>query len=645
MSGIVGIFDFDRESPVQDELDRMVDGLAFFGKDGRGAWAEPGIGLGHLLHRVTPEDVFDRQPLREADTGRVIVADCRLDNRDELARSLDLPPPATAQLADSALILMAYRRWGTDCPQRLLGDFAFAIWDPGPRQLLCARDHLGIRPLFYHRGPRFFAFANGIQGLFALPRVPRRLNEGKLREFLVDLHADTVSSQWEGIARLPPGHRLVVTADGLRVERYWEPGQAAPIRFARDQDYVEAFQEVFRESVACRLRSLRPVGSELSGGLDSSSVATVAAGLLQTRGQRLPTFSWIPEAGYVVPRGNPNRILDESPLIRTIFAEHDTIEPTFVDASDQTLLATLAEVHKTAQAAVRNVPIFLWWRATRQLAQTRGLGVLLTGIGGNLTFSYDGSRLLADLAAAGQWRSFARAIRDYRAASGRPWHGVLRQQVLRPLLGGPQWWPGRRGRPGWNWRYSAVRMTPATQGQLVARFRELGRDPDFRFTRDQGDLRVLLMTRDLLTATLDHLYALDAAWGLETRHPGLDRRLVDFCLSLPLDQYLHRGQTRALIRRAMAGTLPDAVRLNPIKPVQGVSWHLQFDREQQAIQAATAALRHSATADRVLELDALESLAARWPRDWQDPKSVAVYQYRFLRGFAMGQFIRCFEGG
>ena len=153
-----------------------------------------------------------------------------------------------------------------------------------------------------------------------------------------------------------------------------------------------------------------------------------------------------------------------------------------------------------------------------------------------------------------------------------------------------------------------------------------------------------MLARGLLTASADHLYAFDAFSGVESRHPALDRRVVDFCLSIPLEQYLLKGQTRSLIRRAMSGVLPEPVRMNQRAVIQGASWHLHFDQEKPDIQAETRKLNHSETARRVLNCSMLETLASEWPRDWSDPGTVATYRLRFLRGLAVGRFLRWFEG-
>ena len=646
MSGIAGIVDFGKGLALQDEISRLADGLSFFPSDRRGLWRGEAVALAHLLLRVTPEDVYDQQPLVDRQTGSTIVADCRIDNREELARMLDISPESCARLPDSAFILHAYRRWGTDCPIRLLGDFSFAIWDSRKKQLFCVRDPMGMRSFLYHPGDRFFAFSNRAHGLFGSPSIPRRLDENKLLEFLVDLHADQVGTQWQGIKRLPAGHAMTVDANGVRQAQYWRPGTAAPIRFAKDEDYVEAFMEVFRQSIACRLRSQKPVAASLSGGLDSSSIAVVAAGLLKERGQKLLTFSWVPREGYVFPRNKRSGVCDETPNIQAILAHCDNLDARFFNASEKSLLGSFDHLYAVTQGILRNSSNYRWWSSMQEQIAASGAQVMLTGIGGNMTFSYTGRRFLADLAGRGHWLRLWREMRLYAQIQQRSMRSILKQDVVRPLMPRQimrlyarfrQW---QRG----NWGYTLARLSPERQSQLRARYKALCRNAEYLVTRDLGDERIWMLTQDLITSSLDHTNALDASLGVEMRAPGMDRRLVDYCLAIPLDQYLHQGQPRALIRRAMLGFLPESVRVDHTRGLQGADWHLYFDEEKEEICREVERMAKSDAVRHLLDLDAMQAMTAVWPKDWAGADGGMQYRYKLLRGLAMGRFVRWFNG-
>src|SRR3989442_1004237 len=218
-------------------------------------------------------------------------ADARIDNRAELCSVLSAPSTVT----DAELILQAYARWGERCPEHLLGDFAFALWDARRGFLFCARDHFGVKPFYYHHRPgRLFAFASEIKGLLVLSDVPRRLNETRVADYLVPLLEDKEITFYEGIVRLPPAHHMTVSRDGVRIEQYWALDPDREIRMKSDGEYAAAFREIFTEAVRCRLARPIPVGSMLSGGLDSSSIVFVAPKLLAEDGSReLHTFSAI----------------------------------------------------------------------------------------------------------------------------------------------------------------------------------------------------------------------------------------------------------------------------------------------------------------------------------------------------------------
>ena len=170
MSAIFGILRFDTNHVSHDDLEWMASALARRGPDGRQFVTAGAVGLGHCLMHVNAEDRFEVQPLYDPETDVTLVADCRIDNRQELAGILGIAHARLSRTPDSAFILHAYKKWGAECATHLLGDFAFAVWDGRARKLLLARDQMGQRYVHYHCNSKFFVFATEIKGLWISPR-------------------------------------------------------------------------------------------------------------------------------------------------------------------------------------------------------------------------------------------------------------------------------------------------------------------------------------------------------------------------------------------------------------------------------------------------------------------------------------------
>jgi asparagine synthase (glutamine-hydrolysing) len=216
MSGIVALY-HRRGQPVAAELEPMLAALAHRGPDGVHTWRDGAVGLGHLLLRTTPDAPGAIQPLVAGELA--ITADARLDNRAELIQALRMDERPAHELADAALLLAAYAKWGERCVDHLLGDFAFAVWDGRTRELFCVRDHLGVRPFYYHATPARFACASEIKALLSLPDVTRTVDDGRVAEFLALLESEGKDATcFQEIRRLPPGHWLRVTPDALTVQ-------------------------------------------------------------------------------------------------------------------------------------------------------------------------------------------------------------------------------------------------------------------------------------------------------------------------------------------------------------------------------------------------------------------------------------------
>jgi len=561
MSAIFGIFHRDGRPVNPEELARMQAALAHRGPDGAGAWHDGPAGLGQLMLHTTPESLNEHLPLLSRDGRLALTADARLDNRDELIAALDLRDRPAARLADSELILAAYERWGERCVERLLGDFAFAVWDRREQQLFCARDHMGVKPFYYYYSDRLVAFASEIKGLLALPQVPRRLNEVCVADHLALLFEDPCITFYQDIVRLPAATTLLVTAAQQRTQRYWTLDPTYELRLGSDQEYAEAFRAIFSEAVRCRLASAYPVGALLSGGLDSSSIACTARDLLGAQGRDpLHTFSAVfPDLPESERRRIDERVFRDTVLASGAFVAHE------IRADQLSPMGDLARMHWHQDEAFFGPNLYIHW-ALHGAARQQGVRVLLDGTDGDTTVSHGWERL-AELARRGRWWQLYQqadaCARHYR--SSRWW--FIAQLGFAPLVPEPVTaaWQTLRGRrqPPWGDR-SVIHPDFARRiglAERVAAFSRPTRNP-WRSARQK---HAAALSSPLLSSTLELADKVAAGCGIEARYPFFDRRLIEFCLSLPVEQKLHNGWDRIVMRRAMEGVLPPVVQWRKIK--------------------------------------------------------------------------------
>lgn len=610
MSAIVGICYPDGRSVDPATLRRMVDILAHRGPDGAGVWCDGPVGLGHRMLWTTPESLHEHLPLRSHRGDLVITADARIDNRDELIAILELGARPAGAISDSELILAAYERWGARCPEYLLGDFAFAVWDARQQTLFCARDHFGVRPFYYHwQLGRLFVCGSEIKALLCVPGLPRRLNEVRVGDYLSQVFDDTVSTFYQGILRLPPAHRLVLTADEMRVERYWSLDPECELRLGSDAEYAEAFRAHFVEAVRCRLRSAFPIGSLLSGGLDSSSITCVARKLLGSDDQTpLPTFSAV---------FDDVAVCDERAFIDTVLAQGG-LEPHYAYPDSVSPLADLERVHWHDDEVLAAPNLFIH-RSLYAAARQRGVRVLLDGIDGDTVVSH-GLAYLTELTRTRQWSTLADEVRALAQHFDCP-PGRLLEHYSLPLLadlarrgrllsllraadeiGRPFMLPGRR----LAWQYGVRPLVPQPLRRVRGWLR--GGPPAESIVRGEFARRIALEQRlrtltcasrhlpqtareehyrnllqGVIPSLLEILNKAAPAFSIEPRYPFFDRRLVEFCLALPAEQKVHQGWTRVVLRRAMGGTLPVEVQWRKGKSDLGPNFThtlLAFERER-----------------------------------------------------------------
>jgi asparagine synthase (glutamine-hydrolysing) len=401
VSALFGIFRRDLAPLPAESLARMAEAFRHRSPDSLRTWEEGPVGIGNGLLWTTPESCLEQLPYRDPESGLVLAADARIDNREELARSLAMGAPLD-QIPDSLFILRAYQRWGEECPKHLLGDFAFVVWDPRQKQLFCARDHMGVRAFYYHCSDSLFVFGTELKAPLSLPEVSQEINEERLADYLLFHFEDKESTLYRSCRRLPPAHTLRVGVSEFRKSCYWNLDPNLETRFKTDAEYEEAFREIFVEAVRCRMRTNGSLGAMLSGGLDSSSIVGVARHLLAgAEKPELHTFSAIYDK---VPE------CDEREYIHAML-EGGGVSPHFIHPDEIGPLTNWEELSNSTEEPLFNPQMMIHWLALKE-AKRLSTRVMLDGLGGDAVICY-GLGFLRELALAGKWFKLWNEIRNF----------------------------------------------------------------------------------------------------------------------------------------------------------------------------------------------------------------------------------------
>jgi asparagine synthase (glutamine-hydrolysing) len=503
-------------------------------------WTHGPVGLAVLDFAAHGAPAF---PFPETEHA-VMAADVRLDEPDRLGRTLAVDAP------EDALLLAALEKSGPSGLDRVLGDFAFASWNKSAQRLVCARDAFGIRPFAYvHRPGEIFAFASLPKALHGSGIIPKTIDEDALaRRMISASRAD--DSLVAGIKRLPAAHFLEVSGGGVSLKRYWQLDRAAVgKRNCSPESAAGELRRLVDQAVKCRLPRGGEIGAHLSGGLDSSAISVLAARQLRQDGRTLHAYSFLDR------QRNDITLEDETEFVRAVLDQEGDIDwtpvrpPAAADDKDGPMdidkMTSLDPEAPENQVCAR--------------AQAQGVGLILSGWGGDEASTFNGRGALAELFLHGRWRRLAREISGLKRERGWSVSRILYGEVLSYLfpdsvIGFAKRLAGKSANLSAEFPRS---LSVEARKRLAASGDEgLGMAPDGRENRWR------LITNSHIAHRAEVWAQTGARHGLAFAFPLLDRRVVEYALSLPSELFLRDGFRRRPFRDAMAGVLPERVRLN-----------------------------------------------------------------------------------
>jgi asparagine synthase (glutamine-hydrolysing) len=536
MSAICGIYKRRGGVPDRHRLDRIGRDLRAMGPDRVEREWMPRVAMS--FHAFDTDELScEGRGVLVTRTGDMIAVDGRLDNLEDVVCAL--PAAEQRPVAAPHALLALYRAFGIDGLRHAIGDFAFALWDEARRRLVLGCDAMGRRPLYYACSTDDVLWASRARALSAALTSSPELDF----EFVADFMANrpSLAGPFRGISRVPGAHVLVADADGARLQRYYDFDAIERIRYRRDADYEDHFRELLRASVACRLPSSAPVYCELSGGLDSSAIACVAADVIR---RRSGTTGQLRTVSYLYDRSPES---DESDFVRLV---EDELQGTHLHLweSDHPLVGGLPA------GFVPDAPTIGLCHVNRTDALTRQMTaassrVLLSGMGGDhLFWSQVGQPgpLVADHLAQGRLVHFVRDSLEWSRLLRVSFPAVVADGVRRVVSSSA----GTEASPIGTWFHPQfVRST-----NLCDRMRPPAVELRFELPSQRAQYH------DIWWAARPFaLEPCSSAGYIDRRYPFLDRRMAEFSLGVPIDQKVRFGESRSIVRRSLAGIVPDGV--------------------------------------------------------------------------------------
>ena len=506
------------------------------------------LALGFRRLSILDLSASGHQPMSNEDESVWVVHNGEIYNYIELRKQLEGLGHSFLSKTDTEVILHAYEEWGTDCVRSFNGMWSFAIVDLKKNRIFCSRDRAGVKPFYYVSEGRRFAFASEIKALLALDGIVSRPNDQIIADYLFSGLLDhTEETFFKNIYQLRPGQYLLIENQEQKIRSYWDI-EPREVRFSREENYAQQFEKLFEDSIRLRLRSDVPIGTCLSGGLDSSSIVCMANRMMfegnevnpRLIGEKQKTFSSCFE----------DPVYDERRYIEMITRQTNA-ENNYVFPSGESLNENLADLVWHQDEPFDSTSIYAQWDVMR-LAGERGVTVLLDGqggdelLGGYLTSFY---YLFVQSLKHGDLRGLVKEMRGYRNKHRNGLNPLIKT-VWSSMISTGIKHVFRRG--------VGRRMEWAEKGFRKKYLRTFQWPSKFETDLDNylyHIFRFLTLPRLLHSEDRNSM-----AFSLETRLPFLDFRLVEYVFSLPSEQKIKEGVTKVVLRNAMRGILPEEVR-------------------------------------------------------------------------------------
>lgn len=566
MSGICGMINFDG-APVDSELLRkMAEAAAYRGPDGIHYWVEGNVGLAHLAMNTTPESVREHQPLVSHRGDLVLTADARVDNREELIRTLKTKGYLQEEApTDADIILAAYECWGEECPKEIVGDFAFILWDQRERKIVCARDALGMRSLRYTVTGNTLIVATESQQILQHPDVSWELDEIAVIEYLELTLDDADHTMFQAIRNVPPASVLTASSLPVKTRRYWDVDFSHQIRYRKDEEYADHFLDIFKRAIVDRLRVREDVvGMLISGGLDSCSIACM---IQKIRAEKKD----LPELIAYSYMYNQLKSMDERAYSRAV-EEECGLRIYYFDVEKYWQLGENGALKPNFETP------WLGFGAVNSIVyndfREKGVRVVLDGNGGD-TMMQGTPRVYTQRFFQGDVTVLNEIYQHARA------HNVSHLSLMKKYIAKPIIPEGILTR--WRRRASQNSPTPITSFRTVINVRMRQKYDSYFNGKENGHkMKLDSIAKEAIYESAVGLgcirsqmarYASYAnGFNIEARHPFFDRRIAEFIISIPPQHHYQMGVKKVLLRRAMREILPEKIRQRNDKS-SGMEFH------------------------------------------------------------------------
>ncbi|WP_273832029.1 asparagine synthetase B family protein [Guptibacillus sedimenti] len=567
MSAIAGIFNLNAESINPADENKIMQPFEQYPADDLHTWSDEGIFLGCMAQWITPESRNEVVPFYDYSRQLVITTDAIIDNRDELFNLLQINQHARSDIGDSQLILLAYDRWREETPKYLLGDFAFVIYDVKNKKIFGARDFSGTRTLYFFYNENKFAFSTTIKPLLTLPYVQKELNEEWLAEFLAIPNlvesVDMSTTVYKSVHQIPPSHSITISKKRVSLKKYTTVLSQEKMEFKSEEEYEQYFQEVFQQAVKARIRTYGEVGAHLSGGLDSGTVVSFAASELKNKSKKLHTFSYIPERNFEdwTPKYYaPN----ESEFIKETVKHVGNVNDSYLSFEGINPLIEVDNFLELMEMPYKFFENSYWLEGITKEANQNGVKVLLNGARGNHSISWGSWGLnmeyYASLLRKLKWLKLFHEL-DLYTKNFNTGKSNLVPAITRKAF------PSIVNRISKNDVFdqtkSLINPSFAAKTNVYQKIKDYGMDISGEGVGDLSQYRKEYYRQlyrwnksGVATTKLSLRYSV---WD---RDPTNDLRVINYCLSLPVEKYAEGGMERSFIRNATKKMLPDQVRLN-----------------------------------------------------------------------------------